>query len=190
MNTASRFPLLGEPLAVDLVNTRIRMGDGDVDLLNRAAALAAWLIAERARLAWTGRVLAADLARVCALREAVSELLRARLRRRTPAPDAIRAVNTALAISAPAAQLVWSAAGPAKVAMDASLNVKALLHRLALDALEVLTGPQARHLRKCANPDCVLLFVAANPRRRWCSDALCGNRMRVSRHYQRARGAR
>ncbi|MFF4211720.1 CGNR zinc finger domain-containing protein [Streptomyces sp. NPDC001796] len=30
-----------------------------------------------------------------------------------------------------------------------------------------------------------MLFLPAHPRRRWCSAARCGNRVRVARHYQR-----
>ena len=63
--------------------------------------------------------------------------------------------------------------------------VCALLGELAADAITVLTGPQAERLRQCANPDCILQFVADNPRQRWCSSALCGNRARVARHYRR-----
>jgi predicted RNA-binding Zn ribbon-like protein len=64
-----------------------------------------------------------------------------------------------------------------------------VLQQLAADAVAVLTGPQAGRLRRCANPDCVLQFIASNPRRRWCSSALCGNRARVARHYRRHREA-
>ncbi|WP_309484534.1 GNAT family N-acetyltransferase [Streptomyces himalayensis] len=35
-----------------------------------------------------------------------------------------------------------------------------------------------------------MLFLAAHPRRRRCSASRCGNRMRVSRHYQRQVGYR
>jgi predicted RNA-binding Zn ribbon-like protein len=34
-------------------------------------------------------------------------------------------------------------------------------------------------------PQCRLLFLPAHPRRRWCSRVLCGNRVRVTRYYQR-----
>ncbi|MEV3921501.1 CGNR zinc finger domain-containing protein [Actinomadura coerulea] len=34
-----------------------------------------------------------------------------------------------------------------------------------------------------------MLFLPAHPRRRWCSAARCGNRVRVARHYRRHRPA-
>ena len=53
--------------------------------------------------------------------------------------------------------------------------------------IELLTGSGRARLRRCEGPGCVLYFVAANPRRRWCSPRLCGNRVRVARHYRRYR---
>lgn len=46
-------------------------------------------------------------------------------------------------------------------------------------------------LRACANDECRLFLIdrsTAN-RARWCSMAVCGNRMKARRHYQRTRGA-
>ena len=66
---------------------------------------------------------------------------------------------------------------------DRELAVRAIL---AWDAL-------ARHspgrLRPCANDECRLFLIdhsKANAAR-WCSMAVCGNRMKARRHYQRAR---
>ncbi|HEX2185276.1 MAG TPA: ABATE domain-containing protein, partial [Chloroflexota bacterium] len=47
---APRFPLLGEPPAVDLVNTVWRSVQGQVDGLATERGLAAWLKAQRGRL--------------------------------------------------------------------------------------------------------------------------------------------
>lgn len=57
---------------------------------------------------------------------------------------------------------------------------------LAWDALR--TGSPGR-LRPCANPDCRLFLIDhSKPNSaRWCSMALCGNRMKARRHYQRSR---
>lgn len=49
MSVSRRFLLLGEPLALDLVNTRIRRDGVNVDLLDKPAALTAWLQAGHGR---------------------------------------------------------------------------------------------------------------------------------------------
>lgn len=46
-------------------------------------------------------------------------------------------------------------------------------------------------LRSCANTDCRLFLIdrSKSNTARWCSMAICGNRMKARRHYNRARSA-
>uniref|UniRef100_UPI000B043057 CGNR zinc finger domain-containing protein n=1 Tax=Actinomadura kijaniata TaxID=46161 RepID=UPI000B043057 len=60
---------------------------------------------------------------------------------------------------------------------------------LAEAAADLLGDPAVTRVRRCEADDCVLLFLPAHPRRRWCSASRCGNRVRVARHYQRHRPA-
>lgn len=181
----SRFLLLGEPLALDLVNTRIRRDGHEVDLLDTPAALDAWLRAERQRVAWKGTTNRDDLAAVRALRDAIDALLRSR-RRRVPADaPALACVNHALGVSPGHPRLQWAADGPVLQPVARGAQRNALLRSLAVDALALLTGADAPRVRECAHPECRLQFVARNPRRRWCSGRTCGNRARVAAHYQR-----
>jgi predicted RNA-binding Zn ribbon-like protein len=57
---------------------------------------------------------------------------------------------------------------------------------LAWDALRVSSPGR---LRPCANSECELFLIDhSKPNNaRWCSMAVCGNRMKARRHYQRAR---
>lgn len=57
---------------------------------------------------------------------------------------------------------------------------------LAWDELRVSSPGR---LRPCANPDCrrFLIDHSKPNSARWCSMALCGNRMKARRHYQRTR---
>jgi len=70
-----------------------------------------------------------------------------------------------------------------RVSPERELAVRAVL---AWDAL-------ARHspgrLRPCANDECRLFLIDRSKANaaRWCSMAVCGNRMKARRHYQRAR---
>nr|WP_067513746.1 CGNR zinc finger domain-containing protein [Nocardia puris] len=52
-------------------------------------------------------------------------------------------------------------------------------------AADLLTDPALARLKRCEAEDCVLLFLPAHPRRRWCSPTRCGNRARVNRYYHR-----
>lgn len=59
---------------------------------------------------------------------------------------------------------------------------------LAWDALRE-SGPG--RLRPCANAECRLFLIdhSRSNSARWCSMAVCGNRMKARRHYQRTRQA-
>lgn len=51
---------------------------------------------------------------------------------------------------------------------------------LSIAAMDTLTGPRSRILRKCHAPRCVLYFTQFDSRQHWCSN-VCGNRARVAR---------
>jgi predicted RNA-binding Zn ribbon-like protein len=60
----------------------------------------------------------------------------------------------------------------------------------AVLAWDELRESSPGRLRPCANPDCRLFLIDhSKPNSaRWCSMAVCGNRMKARRHYQRTRG--
>ena len=59
----------------------------------------------------------------------------------------------------------------------------------AVLAWDVLRTSSPGRLRACANPECRLFLIDhSKPNSaRWCSMAVCGNRMKARRHYQRSR---
>lgn len=64
--------------------------------------------------------------------------------------------------------------------------------RLAVRAVlawDAMRRSSPGRLRPCANPTCALFLIdQSKPNRaRWCSMAVCGNRMKARRHYERAR---
>jgi predicted RNA-binding Zn ribbon-like protein len=61
---------------------------------------------------------------------------------------------------------------------------------VARDAIALLSDPAQRaRLRRCASPDCELIFYdSSRPgRRRWCSTERCGDRMRARAYRARHR---
>lgn len=183
------FPLLGESLGLDLVNTRIRGGEHQMDLLDGPEALTDWLAAQSTRLAWIGPAEAADLPPVRTLRDAAAALVAAAQNDLAPPGEALDTVNAALALPAPAPRLTWTDTRPRMGRAWSGTPRDGLLRAVAADVAALLTGPDHNRLRTCEHPQCVLVFLARNPRRRWCSAAGCGNRARVARHYSRHRAA-
>ena len=52
---------------------------------------------------------------------------------------------------------------------------------------DLMTSKELRAVRICASEDCAWLFLdtSKNHTRRWCDMKTCGNRVKVSRHYER-----
>jgi len=76
-------------------------------------------------------------------------------------------------------EITWTLSVPA----DRELAVRAVLTWAAL------AKRSPGRLRPCANGECQLFLIdhsKANTAR-WCSMAVCGNRMKARRHYQRVR---
>ncbi|MBL5769168.1 CGNR zinc finger domain-containing protein [Heyndrickxia sporothermodurans] len=64
----------------------------------------------------------------------------------------------------------------------------AIASLIAYDALNLFTNNQLSYMHRCANPDCVLLFIDTRGRRKWCSMKICGNREKVTRHLKLKKG--
>ncbi len=177
-----RMPLTGEPLALDLVNTRTAVGD----LLVTPEDLLAWWRLEAGRLPQVqDGVTAVDVAAVRAVREHAARALEHVRRGEEPLAVDLEALNQAQRAAPAIRELTWD--GTAVVAncrRDASAG-RCLAARLAEAAAELLADPAVARIRECEADDCVMLFVPVSPRRRWCSAARCGNRVRVARHYHR-----
>lgn len=177
MSVAARDPrpLTGEPLSLDLLNTRW-MHDGVArDLLTDTEGLAVWLAANALDFTADEATLRHALTARDALRAAVDGSL-------TESADRVDAVLAHGRIRA-----TLTAAGPGEKAefRDPSWGPAWLAAR---DYLELLSTAPDR-IRRCAHEACVLHFfdTSRNGTRRWCSMAACGNRAKASRHYARTR---
>jgi predicted RNA-binding Zn ribbon-like protein len=178
-------PLTGEPLALDLVNTRPSAGD----LLATPDDLRHWWALQADRLPddVPQAVTAADLAAVRAVREHTARAIDRARRGDEPLAADLDALNQAQRAAPAINQLAWN--GSAVVATrrrDGSPGLR-LAACLAEAAAELLADLAVTTVRQCEADDCVMLFLAAHPRRRWCSATRCGNRVRVARHYQRTK---
>jgi predicted RNA-binding Zn ribbon-like protein len=180
------FPMGGEPLvALDLADTVMTAVDPAQDLLGSAERSAAWWDVERVRLPDAP---APDPAALRRLRNAIRDLLDARLEGRAPGPTAVEDVNAVAASVPTSLRLVPGGPGDARAQTrwHTEHGGNAALAAIAREAIELVSAPaQLNRLRRCANPACSMLFLAETRRRQWCAANVCGNRVRVARHYQR-----
>jgi predicted RNA-binding Zn ribbon-like protein len=196
---------MSQPLALALASTIRHDGNGGVaDDLADVAGLTTWLrehadplreyAAEPGPYASTpDEQLRLD---VVALRRAVRTLFahavrpgppsRADSSTLLPVPDAVDQLNQAAGRLPVRPVLDWPDESTPTVAWrcapaDARLRLTAGLARAAI---EFLASPARAQLLACPAPRCVRYFVKEHPRQAWCKPS-CGNRARVSRHYQR-----
>ncbi|GGJ37281.1 CGNR zinc finger domain-containing protein [Streptomyces brasiliensis] len=170
-------PLTGEPLALDLLNTRWKQGGELRDLLTDTDGLAVWLAGNR--LDGTYEADEKTLRHLRQARDALRAAVDGSPEEGAEAVDAVLARGRI--------QLGLTAQGPVERPEfgDPSWGPAWLATR---NYLELLTTAPDR-IRSCASDTCVLHFfdTSRNGTRRWCSMAGCGNRAKASRHYARSR---
>lgn len=188
---AIRSLLLGEPTPVNLVNTRILLHEEWVDLLDHPAERAEWVGVEAARLGVPLSAREAGGTQVAAALRTVrghvaAALEPARLGNRPPA-KALAGINEALRTAPALRQVRWDGSVVAAPVERSGTAAARLAAAFAEASVELLADPVVRRVRRCDAPTCMVVFLARNPKRRWCTPTICGNRARVARYYLRHR---
>lgn len=171
-------PLLGEPMPLDLLNTRWTDDAGPHDLLAQPGGLAIWL--SSAGLAGIAPDQPETLDALLDTRDALAALVDTG----NPDPDnARRRLNATLDHGR--IRRVLGPAGPQTVVETDTPGWLAAWH--AAESYLRLVEERPDRIRRCANPVCTLRFydTSKNGARRWCSMSLCGNRAKTRRHYAR-----
>jgi predicted RNA-binding Zn ribbon-like protein len=160
-----------EDFLLALLNSTPVVDGRPSDELAEPAEAAAWL----ARAGGLGAE--AELRQVLAARQSLQAVVRGEQPAEVLSP-VLRGVVSVPAITA--GHVGWTL----QVRPERELAVRAVL------AWGALAADSPGRLRPCANDECRLFLLdrsRANAAR-WCSMAICGNRMKARRHYQRARG--
>jgi predicted RNA-binding Zn ribbon-like protein len=198
METVRReFIKIGGDLAVDFANTVFSRGDPAgslhfwadlVDFLELRGGLApgdgAML---RAMGATEARRCAAAFAQALRLRETIRAMLGAMASKRPMRAEWVAEVNQALETGAGASRLLRQDTGWRLGLSPVTAGPLQALAPVARAIAELVVSGRSVEIGKCANPRCVLFFRdrSRTRRRRWCSMAVCGNRMKVATHVRR-----
>jgi Conserved protein containing a Zn-ribbon-like motif, possibly RNA-binding len=179
-----QFYVVGNNLALDFVNSAM--------FEITAESLAAWAMAvgliDKENI---GKLLAKwrneNLSRIVGFREG----LRASVNRLSETGDVdqddIDRINDVFKQGGRFVELRRTADGFTK-RLDIDLtDAKKILVPIAESFVDLLCYGNLDYLRKCENPQCVLYFydTTKNHRRRWCSMAVCGNRAKANKFYQK-----
>ncbi|MFB7029196.1 MULTISPECIES: CGNR zinc finger domain-containing protein [unclassified Streptomyces] len=180
MTAVDPRPLTGEPVSLDLLNTRWIEEGARRDLLTDVEGLAVWLAANGLE----GRFAAdaATLRHTLAARDALAALVD-----RPGDPAATARVDAVLGHGRIRATLTADGPGEESEFADPAWGPGWTAARDHLDLLR--TAPD--RIRTCAHEACILHFfdTSRNGTRRWCSMAVCGNRAKASRHHARSKEA-
>jgi predicted RNA-binding Zn ribbon-like protein len=121
------------------------------------------------------------LARCIELREAIAEILYARLDGRSPAAASLRTLERSIQAARREQQLRWK---EKQLEWHWRENDAELpLWALSLSASDLMISEAVDGVRACANQECRWLFLdtSKNHTRRWCDMKVCGNRMKARR---------
>jgi predicted RNA-binding Zn ribbon-like protein len=195
------LPASRPDLCLDFANTRYWRGtETPVEQLNQPDEFVAWCAAQATvdaaalkpiALEWRAhpRKASAALVEGLSLREAIYRIFSSAAARGQPDSADLALLNTALA-RAPARTHLhraddgyrWRIEGVAPAAAS-------LLAPVLWSAGDLLAGARLERVRRCANEQCLWLFLdsSRSGARRWCSMSSCGNRAKAHRHYLKFR---
>ena len=163
---------------VDFLELRGGVAPGDGSMLRRMGETDA-------------RRCAGALAQAVQLRETIRAMLGAMASKRALRAQWVAEVNQALASAAGASRLFRQDSGWRLGLAPGPAGPLQVLAPIARAIADLVVSGRSVEIGKCANPRCVLYFRdrSRTRRRRWCSMAVCGNRMKVAAHVRR-RGRR
>jgi predicted RNA-binding Zn ribbon-like protein len=195
----AEFLFVGGQLSLDFVNSVVPAHDGAADALADFSRLVSWLQqagalasaeAKAALASWERRPEAKQVVEHARRLRGALRAMVERLARGKPAGQAaLDEINRVLAQEAGYSQLARDGDGYALRFQPARREALHLLAPIARAAAELLCDGDPERIRQCGNPVCGLYYydTSKNRTRRWCSMAVCGNRMKASAFYHRSR---
>lgn len=172
-------------LCLDFANTRYWRGqDTPTETLKEPADLGAWLKTPKPPPQ-------KEFEQALALRETIHRLFDALAQGKAAGGRDFEDLNAALSAAPPRRMLRRGKDG-----YDWDLDMKsgtalALLAPVLWSAGDLLASAKLAKVRRCANPECLYLFIDESRagRRRWCTMSSCGNRAKAKRHYHKSKQA-
>ncbi|ADG06884.1 protein of unknown function DUF1470 [Kyrpidia tusciae DSM 2912] len=178
------FPVVSGHLSLDLVNTEVVRRGGRHDLLITSEDLIHWVETMRRTGSLVPSVLPEGYDSPEALRtlRSVRDFLRGNFEEIADGGNPAGDLKDRLEEWMERSPFSYRMIGSSLVPVPKGHPADALASLVAFDALRLLAAGDLQTLHRCANPDCVLLFIDASGRRKWCSMRICGNRAKVARH--------
>lgn len=181
-------PMLGDHLAMDLLNTKVRSGDMVVDYWESDADVLRWLRQNEISVVLQPSHLADGklLSHAKALRT-ISYQLISSFKQKHQLQD-ISELNTYLHKYVSAPHIAQDGDGKLTITrISRSDTAASMLGQVAESVAQLLVEGNATLVKQCEHPDCILWFYDRTKahKRRWCSMATCGNRHKAAQFRKR-----
>lgn len=184
----SGAPMLGDHLAMDLLNTEARDDGKAVEFWNNEQDVLQWLARYDIVPAAEGDSFAPTelLTQAKALRTLARKLVTELKEEKTPE---ISELNQYLHAFDTAPHLARDAEGKLTLSrVSHTDSIGSLLGPVAEAVAQLLVEGNFDLVKQCEHPDCILWFYDKTKahKRRWCSMALCGNRHKAAQFRKRS----
>ncbi|WP_438351771.1 CGNR zinc finger domain-containing protein [Paenibacillus sp. FA6] len=185
MQETKQFPLISGNLSLDLVNTEIVRRGQRHDLLMNDEDVLDWLyVIKGDNPFWNEQLFVKMEERMSQVTSNILEL-RAVLRKEFEAiadqhqisDDFIAYLENKIERASFTYKLIDQSLIPFPIGEIEDM----LLSLIAFDALTLIAENKLITLKRCTNPECVLLFIDESGRRKWCSMKICGNRKKAAK---------
>lgn len=188
MQKTTKFPLLSGNLSIDLVNTEVVRRGQRLDLLTHDTDILDWLHSVHEQIPFwpdTQVHIKQQLPSIKASLLKMRQALRSQFEAIADQQSVPVSFITYLEQLIEQAPFTYKLKGDQLVAIPLGNVAEMLLAIIALDVLKLIVNGKLQRLKRCANTDCVLLFIDESGRRKWCSMKICGNRKKVAQFQQR-----
>ncbi len=181
-SSCSDAPFLADNLALDFINSKYAAGDKLHDCFNDDGSVVRWMMTAGLMPDINDpQIPDGLLAEAREFRDCARTVVQAAMK---SVPADLTAINRVLELGRPVRKLEWN--GDEQqfrlVVYQNGRMPAGLLWPIADALVRLVSGDKFEFVRQCEAHDCILLFhdLSKSHRRRWCSMATCGNRMKVA----------
>ncbi|HDY84376.1 hypothetical protein LCGC14_0741230 [marine sediment metagenome] len=181
-----QYLFVANNLSVDLINTEFNVRGELIDLFMSEEDVAEWLDQANIHADFAQEL---ELKKLLEFRKKARLILTEIIDNESLDEGDIASLNDYLKNYKSHYQLEISSEGYQLNNSKTYYSTEELIGFFAFELATLLASDQWKYLKRCLNPDCVLMFVdnSRSHKRRWCSMDTCGNRAKVSKHYRKVK---
>ena len=186
MQETKQFPLISGNLSLDLVNTELVRRGQRYDLLITDEDVLEWLRVVKENIPFDNeKVLQGRTNQVTSSILEIREVLRKQFEAIADQHEISNDFIVYLEKQIEKAPFTYKVIEQRLVPIPVGEIEDVLVSLIAFDTLTLIAENKLISLKRCSNPDCVLLFIDKSGKRKWCSMKICGNRKKVAKFQNR-----